>query len=194
MPTGPLPAISVHPATPGRWGDLEVLFGKNGACAGCWCMWWRMGQAAWEADKGEGTKRKLKALVMKGPPPGLLAYAGDEAVGWCALAPRPEYPRLGRSKILAPVDDEPVWSVTCFFVRRDWRRRGVTVALLKEAARWVGRRGGRMLEGYPTDTEKNEPGAFVHHGLLAAFERAGFREVARRSARRPVVRRKAVSR
>lgn len=194
MPTGAKPKLSFHPLTPDRWHDLASLFGTNGACAGCWCMWWRMGQSAWNSEKGEGTRRKLMALVKKGPPPGLLAYAEGEAVGWCALGPRQDYPRLARSRILAPVDDEPVWSVTCFFVRRDWRRRGVTVALLEAAASWVGRRGGRLLEGYPTDTDKDEPSAFVHHGLLAAFESAGFREVARRSARRPIVRRKAVTR
>ena len=180
--------------TPDRWDDFEALFGKNGACAGCWCTWWRMGQSEWLATKGDGTKRKMRALVKKGPPPGLLAYTGDEAVGWCALARRGDYPRLARSKILAPVDDAPVWSVTCFFVRRDWRRRGVTVALLKHAAHWVATRRGRLLEGYPTDTKKDQPAAFVFHGLLGAFRRAGFREVARRSKSRPIVRRKAAAR
>src|SRR5882672_1590300 len=143
-------ALMVHPLTPDRWVDFEALFGQNGACAGCWCMWWKMGQSEWVATKGDGTKRKMRALVEKGPPPGLLAYAGIEAVGWCAVEPREEYPRLARSRILAPVDDARVWSVTCFFVRRDWRRRGVTVALLKEAKRWVAKRGGRLVEGYPT--------------------------------------------
>jgi GNAT superfamily N-acetyltransferase len=124
----------------------------------------------------------------------LIAYAGDEPVGWCAVAPREDYPRLARSRILAPVDDAPVWSVTCFFVRRDRRRRGVTVALLDGASRWVAAQGGRIVEGYPTDTDKDQPGAFVHHGLLPAFARAGFREVARRSKSRPIVRRKAAVR
>jgi GNAT superfamily N-acetyltransferase len=188
------PKLTIHPLTPGRWDDFETLFGENGACAGCWCAWWRMGQSEWLAKKGDGTKRKMRALVKKGPPPGLLAYADDEAVGWCALAPREDYPRLARSKILAPVDDAPVWSVTCFFVRRDWRRRGVTVALLDGASRWVGAQGGRILEGYPTDTDKEQPATFVHHGLAGAFRRAGFREVARRSKTRPIVRRKAAAR
>jgi GNAT superfamily N-acetyltransferase len=186
--------LTIRPLTPNRWDDFETLFGKNGACAGCWCTWWRMGQSEWLAIKGDGTKRMMRALVKQGPAPGLLAYSGDEAVGWCALAPREDYPRLARSKILAPVDDAPVWSVSCFFVRRDWRRRGVTVALLNEAARWVGTQGGRLLEGYPTDTDKAQPAAFVFHGLLGAFRRAGFREVARRSTSRPIVRRKAVAR
>ena len=187
-------AIEIHPLTPDRWDDFEALFGKNGACAGCWCTWWRMGQSEWLATKGDGTKRKMRALIKKGPPPGLLAYTGDEAVGWCALAPREDYPRLSRSKILAPVDTAAAWSATCFFVRRDWRRRGVTVALLNEAVRWVATRGGRLLEGYPTDTDKEQPAAFVSHGLLGAFRRAGFREVARRSKTRPIVRKKAVAR
>lgn len=156
-------------------------------------MWWRMRQGEWEREKGAGTKRRFRALVKKGPPPGLIAYAGDEPVGWCAIGPRETYPRLARSRILAPVDDQPVWSVTCFFVRRDWRRRGVTVALLEEAVRFAGRTGARVVEGYPTDAPTTQPGAFVHHGLLAAFERAGYREVARRSRTRPIVRRKAAT-
>ena len=185
------PAIVVRPLTADRWNDLETLFGDRGACAGCWCMWWRMGQSEWERAKGAATKRKFHALVAKGPPPGLLAYAGRMPVGWCAIAPRASYPRLARSRVLAPVDAKPVWSVTCFFVDRAWRRRGITVELLKAAAKFAGREGGSLVEGYPTDTDRIEPGAFVHHGLLSAFRRAGFAEVARRSPRRPIVRRRA---
>jgi GNAT superfamily N-acetyltransferase len=181
--------LAIHPLTPDRWDDFADLFGKNGACAGCWCMWWHMGQSAWLSQKGMGTKRKMHARVKAGPPPGLLAYdRSGQPVGWCALAPRMDVPRLSRSRILARVDGAPVWSVTCFFVRRDWRRRGVTVALLRGAARWVAASGGRMLEGYPTETSQEQPAAFVFHGLLSAFARAGFKEVARRSKHRPIVR------
>jgi len=186
--------LAIHPLTPERWSDFTALFGKNGACAGCWCMWWRMGQSEWMKQKGEGTKRRMRALVRKGPAPGLLAYAGGKAVGWIAVAPREDLARLSRSKILAPVDDASVWSVTCFFVRRDWRRRGVTVALLNAASRWVASQGGRLLEGYPHDTREDQPPVFVFHGLLSAFRRAGFREIARRSRSRPIVRRKAAAR
>src|SRR4029453_5320120 len=144
-------SLTIHPVTADRWEHLAALFGDKGACAGCWCMWWRMTQSAWLGQKGEGTNGKRGALGKKGPPPGLLAYAEGEPVGWCAVGPREDYPRLSRSKVLAPVDAKPVWSVTCFFVRRDWRRRGVTVALLKEAARFAGSRGARIVEGDPTD-------------------------------------------
>ena len=156
-------------------------------------MWWRMGQSEWMRVKGEGTKKRFRALVKNGPPPGLLAYAGGQPVGWCAVGPREDYPRLARSKVLAPVDARRVWSVTCFFVRKDWRRRGVTVALLKEAARFASRRGGTVVEGYPTDTDTMQSGAFVHHGLLSAFRKAGFREVVRRSPKRPIVRKRTAS-
>lgn len=194
MAAAKTPKLVIRPLTPDRWGDFEALFGKNGACAGCWCTWWRMGQSEWMKAKGEGTKRRMRALVRKGPPPGLLAYADDEAVGWCALAPREDYERLSRSRVLAAVDEAPVWSVTCFFVRRDWRRRGVTVALLDGALRWVAGQGGSIVEGYPHDTEGDQPPVFVFHGLLSAFRRAGFREVARRGRRSPIVRRKVVLR
>jgi GNAT superfamily N-acetyltransferase len=194
MSTAKVPALAIRPLTPDRWNDFETLFGENGACAGCWCLWWRMGQSEWLAKKGSGTKRAMRALVRKGPPPGLLAYAGDEAVGWCALAPREGYARLARSKIFAPVDDAPVWSVTCFFIRRDWRRRGVSVALLKASARFVASQSGRIVEGYPHETDKEQPAAFIHTGLSSAFRRAGFREVARRSKHRPIMRKKVAAR
>lgn len=186
-------ALAIRPLTPSRWKDLQALFGPSGACGGCWCMWWRYAsQKAYLAAKGAGTRRGFKKVVDAGPPPGLLAYAGGEPVGWCAVAPRSEYPRLANSRVLAPVDERPVWSVSCFFVRKDWRRRGVTVALLTEAARFVGRRGGDIVEGYPTDPPGKQPEAFVWHGLLSAFEKAGFAEVERRSKHRPIVRRRAV--
>ena len=187
----PPPALTIRPLTPERWPDVEKLFGERGACGGCWCMWWRMAQSDWLREKGAGTKRRFRAVVRRGPPPGLLAYAGAEAVGWCAIAPRESHPRLARSRILARVDDAPVWSVTCFFVRKDWRRRGVTVALLRESARFAAGFGGRIVEGYPSDVDRPQPAAFVYHGLLPAFAAAGFEEVARRSRRRPVVRRAA---
>src|SRR5262245_48997245 len=108
MSTAKRGGLTIHPLTPERWDDFEALFGANGACAGCWCTWWQLGQSEWLRTKGNGTKRRMRARVRKGPPPGLLAYAGREAVGWCAIGPREEYPRLARSKILAPVDDLPV--------------------------------------------------------------------------------------
>ena len=143
----------------------------------------------WEKQKGAGNKRALKKIVDAGPPPGILAYADSEPVGWCALAPREEYPVLANSRILKPLDDAPVWSVTCFFIRRDWRRRGLSSKLLRAAAEFAKQRGARIVEGYPTDPARGpQADAFVWTGLARSFERAGFKEVARRSATRPIMR------
>jgi GNAT superfamily N-acetyltransferase len=119
----------------------------------------------------------------------VLAYDGGNPVGWCALAPRDEYARLERARTLKPVDDTPVWSVTCFFVARSHRRQGLTVTLLQGAAAYAARRGARMLEGYPVEPRKGAlPDAFAWTGLAAAFARAGFREVTRPSATRAIMR------
>jgi GNAT superfamily N-acetyltransferase len=130
----------------------------------------------------------LRRLVAGGAVPGLLAYAGREPVGWCAIAPRDEYPRLGRSRTLAPVDDRAVWSITCFFVRRGWRGKGVTRALVDAAVEHVRKRGGRLVEAYPVDPRGATADAWLYTGLASTFLRAGFREVARRSPTRPIVR------
>jgi GNAT superfamily N-acetyltransferase len=181
--------LTFHPATPGRWPDVERLFGPRGACGGCWCMHWRTTAAAYRLNKGEGNRKALRTAVRGGEEPGILAYAGREPVGWCALAPRSAYPRLAGSRVLAPVDDRPVWSVVCFFVRRDRRRTGLTVALLRAAAAQARRRGAAILEGYPVEPDDPAmPPVFAFTGLAAAFRRAGFREAARRSATRPIMR------
>ncbi len=180
--------IAIRQLSPERWGDLERLFGARGACGGCWCMYWRLTSAEYQRRKGSGNKRAFRRIVGAGDPPGLLAYAGDEPVGWIALAPREAYPRLDRSRILKPVDDEPVWSITCFFVEQSARRQGLSVALLRGAVEHAARCGARIVEGYPVEPAKVQPAAFVWTGLAAAFRRAGFVEVARRSATRPIMR------
>ena len=155
-------------------------------------MWWRVEKRSdWERDKGAANKRAFKKVVQRGGEPGLLAYRDGQAVGWCAIAPRAEYPSLERSRVAARVDDLPVWSVSCLFIHKDHRRSGLSVALLKAAADFVRERGGTVVEGYPVIPKKGEmPGVFAFTGLHPAFERAGFKEVARRSATRAVMRRR----
>jgi GNAT superfamily N-acetyltransferase len=121
--------------------------------------------------------------------PGILAFAGDVPVGWCAVAPREDYPGLGRSRILKAADDVPVWSVSCLFVAKEYRRRGVSVALLKAATEFVAGRGGTVVEGYPVEPKSPAmPAAFAWTGIASAFLRAGFREHRRGSETRPVMR------
>ena len=182
-------AIRIKPLTPDRWPDFARLFGPRGACAGCWCMYWRLRRSAFNAGKGDGNQAAMAAIVAAGEVPGLIAYAGDVPVGWCALGPREAYPALDRSRVLKRLDSQPVWSVVCFFVARGYRRRGITVKLLAAAADHARRRGARVLKGYPvTPRDGKYADTFAFTGLLAAFRRAGFREVARRSATRPMMR------
>ncbi len=180
----------IEPLTPERWRDFTALFGARGACAGCWCTWPRLTHAEFRAATPDRRRATIRRVVGAGEPPGLLAYDGDRAVGWVAVAPRATYPRYATSRVLAPVDDAPVWSVPCFFVAASHRRRGLTVALLKAACAFAARRGARLVEGYPIDTDgERRPAAFVWNGLVGAFAAAGFREVARRSPTRPIMRR-----
>ena len=153
-------------------------------------MLWRLPRKQFDGQKGEGNRTAMKALVDSGIEPGLLAYFANEAVGWCALAPRADYPALERSRILKPVDDKPVWSVSCLFVHRRFRRQGVATELLKAAITFIRKNGGRILEGYPVEPrgEKPIPAAFAWTGIPSAFLAAGFHEVARRSDTRPIMR------
>jgi GNAT superfamily N-acetyltransferase len=185
-----MPSLAFHPLTPDRWHDLETLFGERGACGGCWCMWWRLKRSQFNQQKGDGNKRAFKKIIASGAVPGILAYVDDQPVGWCALAPRETYPVLENSRILQRVDDAPVWSITCFFVAKPFRRKGISVALLRAAAEYAGKRGAKTVEGYPVEPKPGKMAdAFVWSGLASAFRQAGFVEVLRRSATRPIMRR-----
>ena len=183
--------ISVVPLTAGRWDDFERLFGSKGACGGCWCMYWRLKRAEFIRSKGEGNKKHFKKIVYKQQPaPGLLLYAGNEPAGWCALAPRSEYPVLNHSRILKPVDDQLVWSIVCFFIDKNFRRMGLTEIFLEYALKFCKNEGAEIVEGYPVDVKDNEeyPEVFAYTGIASAYLKAGFTEVARRSPKRPVMR------
>jgi len=181
--------LTCHPLTPDRWDDFETLFGARGACGGCWCMLWRLSRSEFEQNKGDGNRAAIKALVDAGEVPGILGYVRKEPVAWCAVAPRLSYPALERSRVLKKIDDAPVWSVSCLFVRKDYRRQGLSVQLLRAAVEHVGRQGGRIVEGYPVEPQKDDmPAVFAWTGLASAFLAAGFTECARRSDTRPIMR------
>jgi GNAT superfamily N-acetyltransferase len=181
--------LNFAPLTPERWDDLVELFGSNGACGGCWCMWWKRSREQFAQNKGTPNRRSFKALVDRGDVPGFLAYEHSKVVAWCAVESRERYPVLARSRALAPVDAEPVWSVTCFFVRAGYRRRGLSLSMLEHAKRFAASRGGRLLEGYPKDLVGAFPGASsVWTGAASTFVKAGFSEIARRTPKRPIMR------
>jgi GNAT superfamily N-acetyltransferase len=180
--------LKFHPLTPERWRDFENLFGERGACGGCWCMWSRLSRSQYETQKGARNERAMKKLVDGGRAPGIIAYQNGQPIGWCSVAPRQEFLRLERSRILKPVDEQPVWSVVCFFVAKEYRGGGLSAKLLKAAIDFVRVRGGRIVEGYPVEPKEKQADAFVWTGLASAFVKAGFKEVERRSETRPIMR------
>lgn len=121
--------VKVRPLTPKLWPALEDLLGREGACHGCWCMYWRIGPA-YRRRPAQTNKATFRQVVKQGPPPGLLAFHGDSAVGWCQLGPREDLTWLPHEWRLKPVDDVPVWSISCMYVRKTHRRRGVSAALI----------------------------------------------------------------
>lgn len=181
--------ITFRALTMERWKDLEKLFGERGACGGCWCMAWRLKRADFKKQSGNGNKKSLKILVKANEPLGILAYNGKEAIGWCSVSPREKFIRLENSKVLKRIDDKPVWSVSCLFINKRFRRQGISTELLKAAIKYCKSKGAKIIEAYPTvPYSANIPAAFAWTGFPTSFEKAGFKEAARRSRTRPIMR------
>jgi GNAT superfamily N-acetyltransferase len=176
----------ILPLTPDLWPALEDLFGPRGACSGCWCMYWRIG-AAYRKQPGEANKAAFRQVVETGPPPGLLAFEGNLAVGWCQLTPRSSLPQLDCAWRIRRVDDVPVWSISCFYVRKGYRRRGVTSALIAAAVKAAKAARAPAIEAYPLDGDLTPSSSFT--GYAATFARAGVRIVGRHTPPRPIMRR-----
>jgi GNAT superfamily N-acetyltransferase len=184
--------LTIYPLTLERWPALEELFGKAGASNGCWCMYWRIGPAYRDRAR-ENNKRDLQQLAACARPPGLLAFDSGVPVGWCELAPRTELRWLTRTRHLAPVDDLPVWSIPCFYVRRTHRRRGISGALIEAALAAAYSAGAPALEAYPIDTSVQDHTRNLFPGVASTFFEHGFHLVARRKQDRPIVRRSLTS-
>src|SRR5918995_3902253 len=131
----------------------------------------------------------MKALVDRGTVPGLIGYEDGVPVAWVSLAPREDYPKLRRSPIMKPVDDRPVWSIVCFFVDRSSRGKGSARRMLRAAVDHARAHGARLVEAYPVDAQEQKHPDEMFFGAKSMYDRAGFREVARRRPTRPVVRR-----
>ncbi|MCU1235000.1 MAG: family N-acetyltransferase [Candidatus Solibacter sp.] len=178
-------ALKIKPLTADLWPALEDLFGTKGACNGCWCMYWRIG-SAYRKQPRQANRAAFREIVKSGPPPGLLAFDGDLAVGWCQLTPRDSLAWLDRSRRLKRVDDLPVWSISCFYVRKGRRRQGVTSALIAAAVKAAKRAGAPALEAYPLDADLTPSASFT--GYVSTFVRAGFQTVAGGDSARPILR------
>jgi GNAT superfamily N-acetyltransferase len=180
-------SLTVKPLTLERWSALEGLFGRAGASNGCWCVYWRIGPRYRDRPRAEN-RDELRQLAASDQAPGLLAFDGDLAVGWCELAPRADLAWLGHSRFLTPVDDLPVWSLPCFYVRRTHRGQGVMDALIEAAVPAAAAAGAPALEAYPVDTAVPGHTTNLFPGVAATFARHGFAVVARRKPDRPVMR------
>ncbi len=181
--------LTFKPLAPGDWDDLVQLFEAPGVQNGCWCMYWRVKRADFHTQYGEPNKQALRQIIEAGRVPGILAYHRGRPVGWCSVAPREEFPVLDRSPTLKRVDDEPVWSIVCFFVSEPYRRQGLNRALIQAALNYARENGASIVEAYPLAPEStNYPHYERYMGLVSTFERMGFEQAARRSPRRPILR------
>jgi GNAT superfamily N-acetyltransferase len=186
--------LTAAPLTLDRWPDLEAVFNAKGCSVarGCWCMAYRLSGSREALPPGvtraQANRAGLKALVDAGNPPGLIGYRGKVPVGWVSVAPREEYAKLKRSPVMKAVDEQPVWSVICFVVPAEHRGQGVAQALLTAAVAYAKKRGATLVEAYPVDKRARSKDEHMWFGAKSMYDKAGFREVARRKPRRPIVR------
>jgi GNAT superfamily N-acetyltransferase len=183
--------LTCHPLTKRRWSDFEELLGPHGAYGGCWCMWWRSTRREFEERKGDGNRLAMKAIVVSGEVPGVLAYIQGKPAGWCAVAPRERFGSLERSRVLRRLDEEPVWAIVCFYLARGFRGQGLAEALIGGALDHVRAEGGRVVEAYPTVPRGRQlapVSSFM--GVPSMFARVGFAECARPSEAKMIMRRR----
>lgn len=182
--------FTIEPLTKDNWAGFVELFGEKGACGNCWCMFYRLGNKEYQSGKADqGNKKAMKKIVWEDRPAGLLGFVEGQAIAWCAFAPREDFIRLEKSRVHKRIDDKKVWSVPCIFIHKDFRRAGVAEKLLKEAIKYAGENGIKILEAYPVIPGQGKlPDSFAWFGFLKSFERAGFEIVDRTSKNRPMVR------
>jgi GNAT superfamily N-acetyltransferase len=177
--------FGVHPVTNERWPDLVELFDRP-IVRTCFCMFYRKSGAG--TGVGLDNRRAMKSLLDHGIVPGLVGYENGIPVAWISLGPRDGYAKLRRSPVMKPVDEQPVWSIVCFFVERKARGRGLSERMLQAAVEYARSCGARIVEAYPVDNVGRSHPDSMFFGAKSMYDRAGFREVVRRRANRPVVR------
>ena len=183
--------FETKPLTPQTWADLEALFELPGGSIvrGCWCMYYRKTGRQPEAEWGQGNKDQLCSIVDAGGMPGLVGYVDGAPVCWISFGPREDFLKMRRSPIMKPVDDTEVWSIVCSYVAKSHRGSGLQHRLLAAAMDYSRDHGVRVLEAYPVDKAQPSADDFMFFGSRSLYEKAGFREVVRRSPTRVVMRR-----
>jgi len=185
-----LKSLRFEPLTKNNWSKFIQLFGNNGACGNCWCMFFRRNKTDFNEGKiNEGNKDAMKELVWANKPVGIMGFYEEQPIAWCAFAPREDFLKLEKSRVHKRIDDHLVWSIPCTFIDKNFRRQGVSVELLKGVVQYAAENGIKIIEAYPTiPTQDKLPDAFAWIGLYKSFERAGFEIVDRTSKNRPMVR------
>lgn len=183
-------SLTFEPLTKKNWPKFVQLFGGLGACGNCWCMYFRLKKDEFtEGKQNNGNKDRMKELVWNNLPTGILGFFEGHPIGWCAFAPREDHVKLENSRVHKRIDNEPVWSITCFFIDKNFRRMGVSVAMLNGIIGIARQQKIKIIEAYPTiPTQQQLPDSFAWIGLYKSFERAGFKIVDRTSKNRPMVR------
>ena len=185
--------IRVADVTPQRISHLDALFGSDDVTDRCWCMWFIIRVADFHRAGRTGNRASFVDLVAREPEPmGLIAYEGDEPVGWCAAGPRDRYERMLRSPTLRARDsseDDSVWLVPCFYIRSETRGAGVATALLEGAVDLARRHGAPAIEGFPLSGEGRRSGGDLQVGVEPLFAACGFAPVRRPSGNRVIMRR-----
>jgi GNAT superfamily N-acetyltransferase len=176
------------PATTERVADMPAVLGERGGPGGCWCMFWRLRTAEWRAGGATQRRDSLAHRFAESPPPGVLGYLDERPVAWCAVAPRVEYPRMQSSPTFGPVDDTPSWAVSCLFIHRAVRRRGVGAAVVRAAVAMAKAHGAPAVDAIPVAPGGTRGSGDLYTGTPSMFEQLGFTEIARRKPERPIVR------
>lgn len=177
--------VTYSEVNPETIGYFQSLMARKG----CWCIYWRVKSEEFHSMTKESRKDRMENIIRSGTVPGILAYVDGMPAGWCSVAPRKTLPGLSESRVLAAVDEEPVWSVVCFYLDRRYRGRGLTSGLLRQAVKYSAKNGARIVEAYPLDVEGTyRYTSAAYTGFLSTFIKAGFVEVERRSGKRPIVR------
>jgi ribosomal protein S18 acetylase RimI-like enzyme len=181
-----------RPLKADNWPDLEAIFNARGCsiARNCWCMYYRKsGAEGWPTkDRSRINRGRLKSLADEGKQVGLIGYQDGVPVGWVSFGPREDFARLARSPVMAPVDDQPVWSIICFVVPSEYRKQGIARQLLDAAVAFCRKKKVKLVEAYPVDKEGRSADSSMWFGAKSMYDAAGFEEVARRKPERPVVR------
>jgi GNAT superfamily N-acetyltransferase len=177
--------ITIEPATADRFDDAQHALTGGGDGRSCQCQWWTITNAQFNATTTDERRQPLRDEMSDGVPPALIAYVDGEPAGWVRVGPRTVQVRLARTKNFAateePWDDDAVWAVTCFVVRKKHRGEGLNARLLDAAIAFARTHGARVVEAYPVDPDagRRKSSNELFHGVVSTFAAAGFREVAR---------------